>query len=103
MTQALQVRQALGRYASPQERLTDPNAMQGIMRKCYGAQHFCRGRTICCYDTNELNKETTTEKISVVQQEMYKVLNINKKGINAERGPGADAFCCCVSLGGRRG
>lgn len=25
------------RYASPQERLTDPNAMQGIMRKCYGA------------------------------------------------------------------
>lgn len=55
------------------------------------------------YETNELNKEATTEKISVVQQEMYKVLNINKKGINAERGPGADAFCCCVSLGGRRG
>ena len=45
----------------------------------------------------------TAEKNSVVQQEMYKVLNINKKGINAERGSGADAFCCCVSLGGRRG
>ena len=43
----------------------------------------------------------TAEKNSVVQQEMYKVLNINKKGINAERGSGADAFCCCVSLGGR--
>ena len=26
-----------------------------------------------------------------------------QKGINAGRGPGADAFCCCVSLGGRRG
>ena len=34
----------------------------------------------------------TAEKNSVVQQEMYKVLNINKKGINAELGPGADAF-----------
>ena len=33
MTQALQVRQALGRYASPQERLTGPNAMQGIIEK----------------------------------------------------------------------
>ena len=45
----------------------------------------------------------TAEKNSVVQQEMYKVLNINKKGINAELGPGADAFCCCVCLGGRGG
>lgn len=45
----------------------------------------------------------TAEKILVVQQEMYKVLNINKKGINAGRGPGADAFCCCVCLGGRGG
>lgn len=43
--------------------------MQGIMRKCNGALHFCLGHIICCYDTNELNKETTTEKISVVQQE----------------------------------
>ena len=53
--------------------------------------------------SGELIEDSVTEKISVVQQEMYKVLNINKKGINAERGPGADAFCCCVSLGGRRG
>ena len=53
--------------------------------------------------SGELVEDSVTEKISVVQQEMYKVLNINKKGINAERGPGADAFCCCVSLGGRRG
>ena len=43
--------------------------MQGIMRKCNGALHFCLGHLICCYDTNELNKETTTEKISVVQKE----------------------------------
>lgn len=34
----------------------------------------------------------TAEKISVVQQGMYKALNIKQKGINAERGPGADAF-----------
>ena len=34
----------------------------------------------------------TAEKISVVQQGMYKALNIKQKGINAERWPGADAF-----------
>ena len=43
--------------------------------------------------SGELVEDSVTEKISVVQQEMYKVLNINKKGINAERGPGIDAFC----------
>ena len=42
--------------------------------------------------SGELVEDSVTEKNSVVQQEMYKVLNINKKGINAERGPGADAF-----------
>ena len=53
--------------------------------------------------SGELVEDSVTEKISVVQQEMYKALNINKKGINAGRGPGADAFVVFVSLGGRGG
>ena len=42
--------------------------------------------------SGELVEDSVTEKISVVQQEMYKVLNINKKGINAELGPALMPF-----------
>ena len=43
------------------------------------------------------------EKFGSSTGNVYKVLNINKKGINAGRGPGADAFVVFVSLGGRGG
>ena len=51
--------------------------------------------------SGELVEDSVTEKISVVQQEMYEALNINKKASMLSVGPALMPFCCCVSLGGR--